>query len=224
MTEILPLAALGAVLGADVVSFPQAMVSRPLVAATLAAWITGDAERGMLIGAVLEMVALGTLPFGAARYPDWGSASVVGGALFARAGAAQPGQLTLAVLAVLLAAWLSGQSMVWHRELNGRRARHATATLAQGDLAALRRLQASGLVSDLVRGAVVTAVALALLAPAFEALAPLWVGRADIERAALAGITSALGGATIWMLVRGAVGARRLLAAGVAAGAFLILA
>ena len=34
--QLLPLALLGAILGLDVVSFPQAMISRPLVAATSA--------------------------------------------------------------------------------------------------------------------------------------------------------------------------------------------
>ena len=38
--DLLPMAALGAVLGLDVVSFPQAMISRPLVAATLAGAMT----------------------------------------------------------------------------------------------------------------------------------------------------------------------------------------
>ena len=35
---------------------------------------------------VLELIALETLPVGASRYPEWGSAAVVGGALFANVG------------------------------------------------------------------------------------------------------------------------------------------
>jgi len=38
LLEALPIALLGALLGLDVVSFPQAMVSRPIVAATLFIW------------------------------------------------------------------------------------------------------------------------------------------------------------------------------------------
>ena len=34
--DVIPIAILGGVLGLDVVSFPQAMISRPLIAATLA--------------------------------------------------------------------------------------------------------------------------------------------------------------------------------------------
>ena len=82
-STLIPIALLGGVLGLDVVSFPQAMISRPLVAATLAGALIGEAASGVLLGAALELIALETLPFGASRYPEWGSASVVGGAIFA---------------------------------------------------------------------------------------------------------------------------------------------
>ena len=81
--DLLPIALLGGLLGLDVVSFPQAMISRPLVAATIAGWLIGDSATGLLVGAALELIALDTLPFGASRYPEWGSAAVVGGAIFA---------------------------------------------------------------------------------------------------------------------------------------------
>ena len=55
----------------------------PLVAATIAGWLIGDSATGLLVGAALELIALDTLPFGASRYPEWGSAAVVGGAIFA---------------------------------------------------------------------------------------------------------------------------------------------
>src|SRR5215213_8123316 len=100
------------------------MISRPLVAATVAAAFLGHPEHGLLVGVVLELIALETLPFGASRYPEWGSASVVGGALFAStAPAAGPGSLTVAVLGALATAWLGGESMVWLRRLNARWAR-----------------------------------------------------------------------------------------------------
>ena len=75
---LVPLALLGAVLGLDVVSFPQAMISRPLAAATFAGALVGRPGHGLIAGAMLELFALETLPFGASRYPEWGSASVVG--------------------------------------------------------------------------------------------------------------------------------------------------
>ena len=85
LIEALPIALLGALLGLDVVSFPQAMISRPIVAATLAGAFIGHPAAGLLIGVVLELIALDTLPFGASRYPEWGSAGVVGGAVIAGA-------------------------------------------------------------------------------------------------------------------------------------------
>ena len=96
--DLLPIALLGAVLGMDVVTFPQAMISRPIVAATLAGAFVGNASAGLVMGAVLELLALEMLPFGAARYPEWGSASVVGGALYASqafdpAGILNPGRM-----------------------------------------------------------------------------------------------------------------------------------
>ena len=80
--DLIPIILLGVVCGVDFVSFPQIMISRPIVAATAAGALAGHPGDGLLIGAVLEMIALETLPFGASRYPEWGTASVVGGALF----------------------------------------------------------------------------------------------------------------------------------------------
>ncbi|HKS07736.1 MAG TPA: PTS sugar transporter subunit IIC [Gemmatimonadaceae bacterium] len=221
--DLLPFALLGGVLGLDVVSFPQAMVSRPLVAATLAGALAGDAERGLVLGVVLEMVALGTLPFGASRYPEWGSASVVGGALYATGTHGMSGQLAFGMLAALITAWASGESMDWLRKLNARWARAARPLLEQGDGHSVAALQMRGLTADLARGSVVTLVALAVLWPAFTVLSARWSGDADTERTLLAGLTSALGGATIWMLVRGTTGSRLLILAGTAVGMVLIL-
>ena len=66
LLDVLPLALLGAVLGLDVVSFPQAMVSRPLVAATVAGAFVGQPGSGLIAGVVLELIALETLPPGGA--------------------------------------------------------------------------------------------------------------------------------------------------------------
>ena len=56
LLQALPIAMLGALLGLDVVSFPQAMVSRPIVAATLAGAFIGHPPAGLLIGVVLELI------------------------------------------------------------------------------------------------------------------------------------------------------------------------
>ena len=83
LVNTLPIAVLGALVGLDMVSFPQAMLSRPLVSATLAGAFVGRPGGGLLTGAVLELIALETLPFGASRYAEWGTAGAVGGAIVA---------------------------------------------------------------------------------------------------------------------------------------------
>ncbi|MDQ4080316.1 MAG: PTS sugar transporter subunit IIC, partial [Gemmatimonadota bacterium] len=102
--DILTIALLGAIVGLDVVSFPQAMISRPIVAATLTGLVLGEPGGGLLVGATLELIALETMPVGASRYPEWGSASVVGGALYALRPMHPAGALTVAVLGALATA------------------------------------------------------------------------------------------------------------------------
>src|SRR5690348_10088042 len=81
LMQLAPIALLAGVLGLDVVSFPQAMISRPIVAATLGGAFLGAPVAGLVCGAALECLALESLPVGASRYPEWGSASVVAGAV-----------------------------------------------------------------------------------------------------------------------------------------------
>ena len=80
----------------------------------------GSPLSGLLIGATLELIALETLPFGASRYPEWGSASVVGGALFASSPSPGPGAMTLALLAALATAWVGGWTMIKLRQRNAK--------------------------------------------------------------------------------------------------------
>jgi mannose/fructose/N-acetylgalactosamine-specific phosphotransferase system component IIC len=73
--------------GLDLVSVPQAMIARPLVAGFVGGWLMGHPAVGLVVGVLLELFALETLPVGAARFPDWGPPAVATGALVAeRAG------------------------------------------------------------------------------------------------------------------------------------------
>src|SRR3954469_273496 len=112
MREILPVALLGGVMGLDVVCFPQMMFSRPLVAGTVAGAFVGNAAMGVLVGVALELIALATLPFGASRYPEWGSAAVVGGAIAGTLHVQRSGALSIGVLAALATAWVGGMTLV----------------------------------------------------------------------------------------------------------------
>ena len=146
--------ACGAALGLDGVSWPQAMVSRPIVAATVGGALLGDAASGTLVGAVLELLGFGQAPYGAAVYPETGPAGLLAGAGLAASGGAGVGPLVAAVASGLVIGWIGGISMRMQRKLNER-------LLADPGLAApARRLErrhrlAMGL--DAMRAGVITA-------------------------------------------------------------------
>ena len=198
MLETLPLAMLGALLGLDVVSFPQVMVSRPIVAATVAGAFIGNPPGGLLIGVVLEMIALDTLPFGAARYPEWGSAGVVGGALFAAQPAGLPGALPASVLAALLTASISGWSMVVLRRLIAARLERSRDQLEEGSRDALMSFHLSGMSMDLLRGALVTTIAMLIFAPLVKAIVAIWGSESAASRAVVVVVVAIVAGAALW--------------------------
>jgi PTS system mannose-specific IIC component len=216
--ELLPLALLGGVLGLDVVSFPQAMVSRPIVAATLSGAFVGAPASGLLIGVVLELIALDTLPLGASRYPEWGSASVVGGALFAAYPENPPGALAIAVLGALAAAWIGGWTMVKLRWQNARWARSRRDALAAGSAEAVIGLQLLGLTADLLRGAVFTAIAYAVLAPTARAAVGVWGLDARFSRAVVVGAAITVAAGAAWKIFHSTLGVRWTFLAGLGAG------
>jgi mannose/fructose/N-acetylgalactosamine-specific phosphotransferase system component IIC len=222
VAQLLPLALLGALLGLDVVSFPQAMISRPLVAATAAATLLGEPGRGLLVGATLEMFALETLPFGASRYPEWGSAAVVGGSLFAIHGDASPGGLTVAVLAALMCAWIGGWSMVQLRKLNASLARRRHDAVANGSKRVVEGLQVFGLTADLLRGGALTAIMLAAFIPVQRFVLDTWGVDPRVSRAVVVGIAASVAAGAVWKVVHAAPAARWLLLAGVAIGLALL--
>lgn len=215
---LLPLGLLGAVLGLDTVSFPQAMLSRPLVAATLGGAMAGAPVDGLLIGAALELIALETLPFGASRYPEWGSASVVGGALFASVPSQPAGSSALAIIASLATAWIGGWTMVKLRQLNARWASHSQKALDAGARGAVIGLQLRCITADLLRGFLLTIAAAAVFAPLTEASLALWTIDARISRAVAVSVATAVAAGAAWKLFHGSIPARWLFGAGLGVG------
>ncbi len=218
MDALLPLGILGAVLGLDTVSFPQAMLSRPLVAATLGGALAGSPTSGLVIGAALELIALETLPFGASRYPEWGSASVLGGALFASVPEHPAGSSAMSIIAALTTAWFGGWTMVKHRQLNARWAAHARAGLDAGARGAVISLQLKGLTVDLVRGFAVTIAATAVFAPLTTAALARWSLDAQVSRSIAVGVATSVAAGAAWKLFHSSVPARWMFFAGLAAG------
>lgn len=198
LLEALPIALLGALLGLDVVSFPQAMISRPIVSATLAGAFIGHPPAGLLIGVVLEMIALDTLPFGASRYPEWGSAGVVGGALFGAQPPGMPGALPACLLAALLTASISGWSMVVLRRLIAIRLQQTRDRIEDGSRNALLSLHLSGMSMDLLRGGLVTITAMMIFAPLVRAIVAIWGSDTAASRAVVVVIAAIVAGAALW--------------------------
>jgi mannose/fructose/N-acetylgalactosamine-specific phosphotransferase system component IIC len=219
----LPLVLLGAVCGLDVVSFPQAMISRPIVAAVAAGALAGDAGAGLVVGAVLELIALETLPIGASRYPEWGSASVVAGALAAAAPAGSAGAMPVAVVAALATAWVGSWSMIALRKWNATRARAHHEELEQGSAPTVVGLQLAGLTADLLRGGLLTLIALTALRPAVDLAATRWAVNAPTSRSLVVGAAATIAVAAVWKVFHATPGTRWLFGAGLLGGLALVV-
>ncbi len=223
LLEALPIALLGALLGLDVVSFPQVMVSRPIVAATLGGAFIGNPPAGLVIGVVLEMIALDTLPFGASRYPEWGSAGVVGGALYASQTAGMPGALPASLLAALLTASISGWSMVMLRRLIASRLERTRNRLEEGSRDALLSLHLSGMSLDLLRGGLVTITAMIVFAPIVKAIVAVWGSESAASHAVVVVIAAVVAGAALWKIFHSVRRALWFFVAGVLVWAVLLV-
>ncbi|MFL5604870.1 MAG: PTS sugar transporter subunit IIC [Gemmatimonadaceae bacterium] len=224
MRELLPLSLLGGVLGLDVVCFPQMMYSRPLVAATLAGAFVGDATTGIIVGATLELIALATLPFGASRYPEWGSAAVVGGAIAAALHTERAGALTIGVLAALATAWIGGMTLVRLRQFNAYLARRKRPALDAGSRGAVIGLQLAGLTADFIRAALLTAITYGLLFPVSLATLGVWSFGDHTSRAVVMTLATAVAASAAWTIFHSARGARWYFAGGLAIGLLLLYA
>lgn len=222
MTGLLPLnfglvILWGVVAGLDLVSVLQGLLSRPLVAASVAGWLLGNGTAGLLAGMVLELYALDVLPIGAARYPDWSVASVAGGA----AAALAPDRLAIGVagLVALPLAALGGWTLQQLRRRNATSVRRRLARVAAGDDRAIWELQRNGMLRDALRSLV---LALIGVATAVLVTRVHWAGIQQAHWLSWAvvagGIASALGGA-----LRSSGGARRRwLMVGLAAGCAVV--
>lgn len=223
ITMILEFALLGAFLGLDVVSFPQAMFSRPIVASTLAGALGGSAGDGLLAGVFLEMMALETLPVGASRYPEWGTASVVGGALYVSRHGDATSALLFAMLGAMITAWVGGWSMYVLRRLNGRWTKRELPALEVGDASVVTWLQMRGLGADLLRGFGLTALALTLLVPLTTIAVAHGHGDSATIRAVLVAVAASIAGSAAWKLSHGSKHGPWFFVGGLALGFALLL-
>lgn len=223
--DVLVLGMLGAILGLDVVSFPQAQISRPIVSATLGGAFMGNAGVGMLCGVLLELFAHETLPFGASRYPEWGSSSPIAGAA-AAAGAAVgsvPMSLLFAVPFGLLVASGGGWTMVKLRQLNARLARRRLDALARGSARTVAGLQVAGATADLARAGGVALIAAAFALPTVRWIAVQPAPLAPYALPVLASLGGAVAVGAAWKMFHSTSGTRWFGVAGVVIGTVLVM-
>jgi mannose/fructose/N-acetylgalactosamine-specific phosphotransferase system component IIC len=210
MVDVLVLGALGAILGLDMVSFPQMQISRPIVAATLGGAFFGYAETGLLCGVLLELFAHETLPFGASRYPEWGSSSVVAGAT-AALGDRLGGTALALLFAVpfgLLVASIGGWSMVQLRQLNAQMARRRLDALARGSARTVTGLQVAGATADLARGALVSTLAAACALPTMAWIATQQIPLEPYAMPMLASLGGGVAAGAAWKMFHSTAGTR----------------
>jgi mannose/fructose/N-acetylgalactosamine-specific phosphotransferase system component IIC len=114
----LSLVGLGALVGLDGVSWPQTMISRPVVAGALGGLFFGDVTAGFMAGALLEIVSGRHPPYGAARYPETGPAGLVCGAAYAASGSGELLPLLTVTLAGWTIGWMGSYSIHFQRTIN----------------------------------------------------------------------------------------------------------
>lgn len=212
----------GGLVGMDAVSWPQIMISRPIVSATVGGWLLGSPAAGMLVGAILELYALRHPPFGAAKYPDTGPAGLVAGASFAASGGHEVGALLIALGIGWSLGWVGAVTVHVRRRVNERLI--SPPSVLAADAAVLEYRHRVAIWLDGLRGAVLVA---AFLVPA--ALATTLAAGAGFSRTGsyavaslVLGMAASAGAATR----ASAFGIRGwpLVLAGLALGAVLVLA
>ncbi len=199
--EAVALAAVGGLLNLDRAAVFQSMASRPLVGATVAGAVVGQAGLGLLCGALLELLWLLDLPVGASIPQDealaglmaavFAAAAPAGWSLYARAGVG----VLLAVPFGALGRWV---------DLRVRRGNEALAERALRDPAALARCHWTGVGrffgAGAANAAAGAAVATWVVRPVL-AVAPPWVPvAAELVEALLpvVGAAAVLGATRPW--------------------------
>ena len=212
------IALIGGMVGLDATSFPQAMISRPLVAASLTGMLLGHPVAGIALGAVLETFALVVLPVGAARYPETGTAAVSAAAAFSLLTPGGAGALLIALAFGLYWERVAGASVILARRWNERMVAESTHMSASR----LERLQLTAISIDFVRGAVVATSGALIGVVLMRAIAPFWA-LGTSTTLALIGITAAAMLGAVLPLFGGWKERRISFALGIACGVVILL-
>jgi len=192
--DLVLLAAAGALVGVDSVTWLQVMISRPIVAGTIGGALVGGPAAGFLAGAFLELLSFRHPPYGAARYPDVATASLIAGAGYAAAGGSGLGSLLLVIVAGWGIGWIGTRSVHFLRAFNTRLAVDS-AYLARKP-ARIEIRQRLGIALDGLRAALLTAsftIPVALSATFANRITGRWEGESVAAGLVVVGLAGAVG-------------------------------
>ena len=218
----LALTMLGGIVALDASSFGQLMLSRPLVAGALAGWIVGMPLEGALIGAMLEALSLSILPVGAAKYPETGTAAIAAVGTLGFSGVTPtPASLLLILVYGLLWQRAAGSTVIGGRYINERLVRAGRSSTTRMDrLIQLRHLES--MVLDVMRGTIITMVALLLGVPLVRFAVTHWQAPSPLASLVIAISASAVLAGTAPLFVDAQRG-RLYLVAGLLWGSILLV-
>lgn len=161
----------GGLLALDSTAVGQFMVSRPLVAGVIAGSLAGDAVTGLLIGSTLELFHLATVPAGGGRFSDTGPATMVAATVAVWTGGT-PGAIAIAWSLGLFWGEVGGWTISFQRRLNGKILEKLVGD--GGSPAALEVAHALAILSDFLRGGLLTAVGVLFGITVVPGLAAAW--------------------------------------------------
>jgi cation transport ATPase len=110
------------------------------------------------------------------------------------------------------------------RQWNAWLARRRRPALDAGSRDAVISLQLAGLTGDMVRAALLTAVAYGLLFPVSQAVLGVWSFDVHVSRAVIMTLSTAVAASAAWTIFHSARGARWYFAGGVVIGLLLLFA
>ncbi len=148
-TELAIGAGVALICGLDRTAALQVMISRPIVAAPLVAWLLGDVGVGLEIGLMVELLWLARLPVGAAIPPDDTQVAIAGTVLAVSLGGllGQNG-LEYQLLCLLIAIPLGKFGQFFDRfarQYNGRKVAQSDRHLESGRFRAMEQAHRMGL-------------------------------------------------------------------------------
>jgi hypothetical protein len=126
------------------------------------------------------------------------------------------------MVVALATTWVGGWTMVKLRQLNAVWAGRKRDALAAGARGAVIDLQLSGMTADFIRGAALTAIAYALLAPLSRFVVAHWATDQRDSRAFVVAVAASVAGGAAWKLFHSTVGARWFFIGGLAVGLFIM--